>query len=60
MKTYTLNEPSAPYTMPQDMLPTDEPVILVRAGQPVAALLPFAEYERYRTWRTHQTPQPLL
>jgi prevent-host-death family protein len=34
-----------------DALASPEPVVLVRRGEPVAAIVPFAEYEAFRAWR---------
>ena len=54
-KTYVLKESRAPYIVPQEIIPPAEPLILMQADKPVAALLPIAEYERYRAWRNQDT-----
>jgi PHD/YefM family antitoxin component YafN of YafNO toxin-antitoxin module len=52
MKKVVLREPRAPYTLSvEDETFGHEPVILERDGQPVAALVPIAEYEAFRAWR---------
>lgn len=52
MKTLTLKETQAPYTLALDeALLTDEVVILEKDGQPIAALVPIAEYEAFQAWR---------
>ena len=52
MKTLTLQETQAPYNVALDeALLADEVVILKKNGQPVAALVPVAEYEAFQAWR---------
>lgn len=52
VKKVILREPRAPYTLTvDDETLGHEPVILERDGQPVAALVPIAEYEAFRAWR---------
>ena len=54
-KRLTLRESHPPYTLSieeEDIL-GQEPVILERAGQPVAAIVSLAEYEAFRAW--HET-----
>ena len=51
MKKIVLREAQAPYTLTVDEKALLEPVILERGGQPVAVLVPIAEYEAFRTWR---------
>lgn len=51
MKKVVLRESRAPYTLTvDDETLGHEPVILERGGQPVAALVPIAEYEAFRAW----------
>ena len=57
MKKVVLRETRAPYTLTVDEQALHEPVILERGGQPVAALVPIAEYEAFRTWRQAQENQ---
>lgn len=55
MKTLTLQEAQAPYNVALDeTLLTDEVVILEKNGQPVAALVPIAEYTAFRAWREEE------
>ena len=52
MKTLTLKESQAPYNVALDeAVLTDEVVILEKNGQPVAALVPIAEYTAFQAWR---------
>lgn len=52
MKTLTLQEAQAPYNVALDeALLADEVVILEKNGQPVAALVPMAEYTAFQAWR---------
>ncbi|MBE7551568.1 MAG: hypothetical protein HS126_10895 [Anaerolineales bacterium] len=60
MKKLKLKEARAPYSISLDeALLSDEVVILEKEGQPVAALVPMAEYVAFRAWREaerqHQT-----
>ena len=50
MKKMVLREPRAPYTLTVDEETLQESVVLERDGQPVAALVPIAEYEAFRAW----------
>jgi PHD/YefM family antitoxin component YafN of YafNO toxin-antitoxin module len=49
MKKLTLKETQAPYEVALD--DTSEVVILERNGEPVAAIVPIAEYRTFQTWR---------
>jgi hypothetical protein len=52
MKKLELKEARAPYNISLDeALLSDEVVILEKEGQPVAALVPMAEYAAFRAWR---------
>jgi hypothetical protein len=52
MKTLTLKEAQAPYNVAlDDILLSDEVVILEKDGQPVAAVVPMAEYAAFQAWR---------
>jgi len=52
MKKLELKEARAPYNISLDKaLLSDEVVILEKEGQPVAALVPMAEYAAFRAWR---------
>lgn len=52
MKRVTLKEPHAPYTLTiEEEALSQEPFILERDGEPVAAVIPMAEYEAFRAWR---------
>jgi hypothetical protein len=52
MKTLTLKEAQAPYNVAlDDILLSDEVVILEKNGQPVAAVVPMAEYTAFQAWR---------
>lgn len=56
MKKISLKEAQAPYTLAIDEEAlTQEPVILERDGQPIAALVPIAEYEAFRAWQQDET-----
>jgi hypothetical protein len=54
-RTVVLKEAQAPYTLSleADTL-GQETVILEREGRPVAAVVPFAEYEAFAAWRQRQ------
>ena len=55
MKKIMLRESQAPYTLTLDEKTlTHESVILERDGQPVAALVPTAEYEAFHAWQQAQ------
>jgi len=47
MKRVTLREDRAPYLVNEEIL-SDEPVIVERNGQAVAAVIPIADYEAFR------------
>ncbi|MBL7065305.1 MAG: hypothetical protein ISS49_14015 [Anaerolineae bacterium] len=49
-----LRETQAPYTLTVDEKTLHESVVLEQDGQPVAALVPIAEYEAFRAWRQAQ------
>lgn len=49
-----LRETQAPYTLTVDENALHESVVLERDGQPVAALVPIAEYEAFRAWQHAQ------
>jgi hypothetical protein len=52
VKKLTLKETRAPYNLSlDDTILTDEVVILEKDGQPVAALVPIAEYTAFQAWR---------
>ena len=52
MKTLTLKEAQAPYNVAlDDILLSDEVVILEKNGQPVAVVVPMAEYTAFQAWR---------
>jgi PHD/YefM family antitoxin component YafN of YafNO toxin-antitoxin module len=57
VKKIALRETQAPYTLTVGEEALHEPVVLERAGQPVAALVPIAEYEAFRVWRQTQERQ---
>ncbi len=51
-RTVTLKESQAPYNLSLDEITLgEETVILEREGQPVAAVVPFIEYEAFIVWR---------
>ncbi len=55
VKKIALKETQAPYSLSLDESQLAEgPVILEREGQPVAAVIPIAEYERFRAWKEEQ------
>jgi PHD/YefM family antitoxin component YafN of YafNO toxin-antitoxin module len=55
MKRLTLRESQAPYNVAlDDTLLTDEVVILEKNGEPVAALVPLAEYQAFQAWREEE------
>ena len=52
MKRVTLKESHAPYTLTiEEEALSREPFILERDGEPVAVVIPMAEYEIFRAWR---------
>ena len=52
MKRVVLKESHAPYTLAiEEEALSQEPFILERDGEPVAAVVPMAEYEAFRAWR---------
>jgi len=55
VKRIPIKEARAPYTIPVDEEGLAEgPVILERNGEPVAALVPIEEYQRFAAWRERQ------
>ena len=52
MRRVALKESQAPYTLTigEEVL-SEEPLILERDGEAVAAVIPMAEYEAFRAWR---------
>jgi PHD/YefM family antitoxin component YafN of YafNO toxin-antitoxin module len=55
MKTIILPESQAPYTLTIDEKTlTHESIILERDGQPVAVLVPIAEYQAFHAWQQAQ------
>ena len=55
MKKLTLKESHAPYEVSlDDVLLTNEVVILEKDGQPVAALVPITEYTAFQAWREEE------
>ena len=51
-RTVTLKEAQAPYILSLDEATLgQETVVLEREGRPVAAVVPFAEYEAFAVWR---------
>ena len=54
MKKMVLRESQAPYTLTVDENTLREPVILEQDGQPVAALVPIAEYKAFCAWQQAQ------
>ena len=54
VKKMVLGETQAPYTVTVDEDVLREPVVLERDGEPVAALVPIAEYEAFRAWQRVQ------
>lgn len=54
-RTVTLKESQAPYNLSLDEITLgEETVILEREGQPVAAVVPFIEYEAFAVWRERE------
>jgi hypothetical protein len=65
MKKVNLREINIPYAVTvADTIAANESVILERNGQPIAALIPIAEYEAFQAWRTvaeaSSTDEPAL
>ncbi len=50
MKRVTLREARAPYLVNEEIL-SDEPMIVERNGQAVAAVIPIADHEAFLAWR---------
>ena len=60
IRKVTLLESRSPYTLTVDEQTLREPVVLEQDGQPVAALIPIAEYEAFHAWqqaKEHHHPQ---
>ena len=54
-RTVILKEAQAPYTLSlEEATLSQETVILEQGGRPVAAVVPFDEYEAFATWRQRQ------
>jgi len=54
-KTIEIKEARAQYALPLDEAQLAQgPLILERQGTPIAAIISFVEYERYRNWREQQ------
>jgi PHD/YefM family antitoxin component YafN of YafNO toxin-antitoxin module len=54
-RTVILKEAQAPYTLSlEEATLSQETVILEREGRPVAAVVPFDEYEAFATWREQE------
>jgi hypothetical protein len=52
MRRVILKEPHAPYTLAiEEEVLTQEPFILERGGEPVAAVIPMDEYQAFRAWQ---------
>jgi L-ascorbate metabolism protein UlaG (beta-lactamase superfamily) len=51
MKTVVLREPQVLYELADGAILANEEVILEQDGQPIAALLPIAQYEAFLAWR---------
>lgn len=52
MKQLTLREPESPYTLSvDDETLSHESVIVEKNGRPVAVIIPFAEYNAFRSWQ---------
>jgi hypothetical protein len=55
MEKIILREAQAPYTLMIDKKTLqDETIIVEQNGQPVAVLVPMAEYQAFRAWRQRQ------
>lgn len=55
MRRVALKESHAPYTLAiEEEALGQEPFILERDGEPVAAVIPIAEYEAFRAWQEAQ------
>lgn len=60
MRRVALKESQAPYTLIiGDEVLSEEPLILERDGEAVAAVIPMAEYEAFRAWRERDSAQDL-
>ncbi len=53
MKTITLKENQTLYEVVAKASP-DEPIVVEREGRPYLVLLPYEEYQAFRTWQTRQ------
>jgi len=51
MKTLTLKEAQALYTVLDESQLAQEPVLVERDGRPIGVFVPMAEYEAFRAWR---------
>lgn len=60
MKKVALHEAAVPYIVAvADTIAVNESVILECNGQPIAALIPIAEYEAFQAWRAMMETVPL-
>ena len=58
MKTLTLKEAQAPYTLTIDRDALAQHLMLVQQdGQPVGVLVPYDEYQVFRTWQQGRKPE---
>lgn len=52
-------EARAAYTLSvEEIEASDEPIVLQYNGRPVAVILSFEEYQRYRKWKEERAPVP--
>jgi len=60
MKTLTLKETQAPYTLTIDRDTLAQHLMLTRQdGQPVGILVPYDEYRAFRAWQQEREPERL-
>lgn len=54
-KTIEIKEAKARYALPLDEVSlAEEPLIVEREGKPVAAIIPFVEYKKYKAWQEQE------